>query len=259
MLTRTFCHVPGIGYETERALWEQGCHDWDCYLRETEKTYSVGSACPKVAREWVERSRQALHHGEYQFFTTALGLRDSWRAWPTLRDQCVYLDIETDGGNSGSSITMVGVYDGHEYRCFVKDDNLENFRDAISNFAMIVTFFGSGFDVPMLRKRFGEQIIDQVHLDLCPSLRQVGYRGGLKSIERQLGLSRSEATEGLNGRDAITLWRRFRMGDDDALETLRAYNREDVVNLEALAQVAFDRLESQLLARPASVKATLRR
>ena len=169
-----------------------------------------------------------------------LGIKESWRAFPEFRDSCVYLDIETDGGKGGNSITTIGLYDGNEFTALVQGDNLENFRDIFSQYSMIVTFFGAGFDVPMLQKRYKDVLFDQIHIDLCPTLRRLGLRGGLKSIEKQLGLSRGEDTDGLSGYDAIRLWNRYKtLGDDRALQTLIAYNREDVVNLETLAEHAY--------------------
>ncbi len=143
---------------------------------------------------------------------------------------------------------MVGLYDGKDFQCLVKGDNLENFRDIISNYSMIVTFFGSGFDLPMLTKRFPGLKFDQLHIDLCPTLRRVGIRGGLKKIEKEIGISRGDELEGLNGYDAILLWQRYqRNRDDSALEKLIAYNREDVVNLEKLAEIAFEKLKDHTL------------
>lgn len=190
----------------------------------------------------MEASRAALAEGCHQYFQSALGLRESWRAWPDFAGRCAYLDIETDGGMSGSAVTMIGLYGDDEFQCFVQGDNLESFRDAISRYSMIVTFFGAGFDVPMLKKRFPDVVFDHVHLDLCLAFRRLGMRGGLKAIERRLGLQRSQETAGLDGRDAIRLWRAYQRGSDEALRVLTAYNREDVVNLERLAEIAYDRL-----------------
>ena len=112
---------------------------------------------------------------------------------------------------------------------------------------MIVTFFGSGFDIPMIKRAFPRCPIDQIHLDLCPALKRLGYRGGLKKIERQIGIQREDEADGLNGMDAIRLWREFQHGNSASLDRLIAYNREDVVNLEVLAQIAYDGLKDQLL------------
>jgi uncharacterized protein YprB with RNaseH-like and TPR domain len=246
LLENTFVHVPGIGAPMERALWDRGCMTWSDALTGINDL-PFGAASRDIVRMVLNKSVEALETKEHQFFSKALGTANAWRAWPSFRSECVYLDIETDGGQSGDSITTVGIYDGNEFEVFVKGQNIESFRDRISDFGMIVTFFGLGFDIPMIRKRYPNLSLDHIHLDLCPTLRDVGIKGGLKKIEKELGIARGEETDGLSGRDAITLWRRFdRFKDDKALETLIAYNREDVVNLETLAQIAFDKKKEAL-------------
>lgn len=254
MLRNSFSHIRGVGEKTEIELWRAGCLTWDDYLRTPEKFASgqFGTAnMIKVLGAHVD----AHASGHHQYFAPMLGLADAWRAFPDFRDSCVYLDIETDGGSSGNSITTIGLYDGNEFTALIKGIDLENFRDLITRYSMIVTFFGAGFDIPILKKRFPDVVFDHLHIDLCPTLRRLGLRGGLKSIEKQMGLVRGENTDGLNGRDAIRLWHRYtHFNDDDALRTLIAYNREDVVNLEKLAEHAyfglrrasFDRFVSEL-------------
>jgi uncharacterized protein YprB with RNaseH-like and TPR domain len=57
--------------------------------------------------------------------------------------------------------------------------------------------------------------------------------GGLKSVERQLGIERQ--LKGVDGREAVRLWWRYRNDyDDEALRTLLAYNSEDLLNLKVL-------------------------
>lgn len=247
MLPQTFVHVPGIGPTTERSLWSQGCRDWNCYL-ENPSRYSVGSASRGLVRDELEASREHLAEGRHQFFRSSLGMADAWRAFPHFEHSCVYLDIETDGGVSGDAVTVIGLYDGTDFTCLVKGENLENFRDLISRYSMIVTFFGAGFDLPVLQKRFRGLKFDQIHIDLCPTLKRLGIRGGLKRIEKELGIQRCAETEGLTGYDAVRLWRQYeRAGRESALDTLIAYNREDVVNLQVLARHAYQRLAEDTL------------
>lgn len=245
MLRQTFCHIPGIGETTEVALWKNGCTDWNLAL-EAFADHSFGTADRRMVQQYLKGSKYALDSKDHQFFARGLRLKEAWRAYGDFQDACVYLDIETDGGSSGSSITMIGLYDGSDFTCLRRGEDLENFRDIITRYSMMVTFFGAGFDIPMLQKRFPDVRFDQIHMDLCPTLKRLGYRGGLKRIEKELGITRGSESEGLNGMDAIRLWNRFeRLGDDAALETLVAYNREDVVNLEWLAKFAFDRLRRE--------------
>jgi uncharacterized protein YprB with RNaseH-like and TPR domain len=80
--------------------------------------------------------------------------------------------------------------------------------------------------------------LDQAHIDLRFVLASLGHRGGLKAIERRLGLSRDASIEGVDGFEAVMLWHRARRGDRAALEKLLLYNLTDVVNLVELAEVA---------------------
>jgi len=245
VLESTFIHIPGLGAETERRLWDEGCHSWS-HLAAGLETFSVGQAERTIVKSTLTRSVNCLAKRDGSFFRKGLGLKDAWRAYPEFRDSCLYVDIETDGGQSGASITTIGLFDGVEYRCLVKGQDLQEFPDIVDKYGLIVTFFGAGFDLPMLQKRFPGLRFNQIHLDLCPTLRQLGITGGLKRIEKQLGVCRSEDTDGLGGLDAIRLWRRYSMlGDDRALEVLIAYNKEDVVNLEYLAQYAYDNLRKR--------------
>lgn len=250
MLRETFVHLPGIGLETERRLWAQGCATWECLLDSTRE-YSLGSASRELAMRELHRSIAAFDDRNHQYFARKLRQRNAWRAWPDFKDSCAYLDIETDGTTSDEAVTMVGVYDGREYHCLTKGEDLESFRDLISRYSVIVTFFGTGFDLPVLLKRFPGVVLDQIHIDLCPLLRTVGIQGGLKKIEAAHGIIRSEETAGLTGFDAVKLWRDHVRGRSGALERLTAYNREDVVNLEPLMRIAFEKLREETL-RPTS-------
>lgn len=239
MLEQTFCHIQGVGLETEREIWAQGCKTWADFL-DNPGEFKCGSASIEVVTGTLKRSQDALAAGNHQYFAGLLGLTHSWRAWPAFRSSCVYLDIETDGGNFGQAVTTIGLFDGNEFKALIKGEDIESFRDVMSHYSMVVTFYGAGFDLPMLCKRFPGFTFDQIHLDLCHSLKKLGYKGGLKKIEKQLGLARSEETDGLDGRDAIRLWREWQRGSRESLDTLIAYNKEDVVNLEVLAQVCYD-------------------
>ncbi|MEZ0326646.1 MAG: ribonuclease H-like domain-containing protein [Fimbriimonas sp.] len=229
-----------MGPQTERSLWKQGCANWDDYLS-AKRAFSCGSASKDAFRKTIEKSRDALAFGEHQFFARKLKQKYAWRAWPEFKDSCVYLDIETDGG---SDITVIGLYDSKGFTALVKGEDLGNFPDLISHYSMIVTFFGTGFDIPVLQKTFKSFHFDQIHVDLCPMLRSLGYRGGLKSLEKQFNIQRDPSVDGLNGYDAVKLWRRYRnLRDDRAMEKLIAYNRADVVNLQALMVKAFKKMQ----------------
>jgi uncharacterized protein YprB with RNaseH-like and TPR domain len=144
-----------------------------------------------------------------------------------------YLDIETtfDG-----SISVIGIYrpDCGTIQLVgsgVRDVPLYSALDGIQT---VVTFNGSSFDLPIIRKRLYADIKrDFEHCDLLYICRKRGLRGGLKRVETLLGIGR--ATAGVSGWDAPRLWHRYEtIGDQAALDLLLDYNREDVVNLAVL-------------------------
>jgi uncharacterized protein YprB with RNaseH-like and TPR domain len=73
-------------------------------------------------------------------------------------------------------------------------------------------------------------------------LRRIGYSGGLKNIEKLLGISRSEDTEGMTGFDAVKLWRQYERGDREALDKLIKYNKEDIVNLKTIIELTYPKM-----------------
>ncbi len=88
--------------------------------------------------------------------------------------------------------------------------------------------------------------LEQPHIDLRHLLSSLGLKGGLKSCERQLGLTRPGLEE-VDGFVAVLLWHDFRRRNDlQALETLLAYNVQDTVNLEWLLIHACNRKLAEL-------------
>jgi len=246
MLTSTFIHAPGIGKTTETGLWRQGALSWGEFL-EDPSAYKVGPSKKQGLIETVERSALMLADRRADYFARSLPSREHWRAIKEF-PRIGFLDIETDGGTSGNSITIIGLGDGYETKIYVKGVDLPAFAYECQEYDGFVTFFGGGFDLPMLQRRFPvlqSVFADRLHIDLCPLLRRLGYKGGLKSIERQLKINRVPETEGLSGLDAVRLWdiyQRKGVGAEDALRLLLAYNREDVENMKLLLDFAFPKL-----------------
>jgi uncharacterized protein YprB with RNaseH-like and TPR domain len=144
-----------------------------------------------------------------------------------------YLDIET---TFSGSISMIGIYRPDIGTIQLVGGGVRDLAlyEALEGVRTIVTFNGSSFDLPVIRKRIYVDLKrDFEHCDLMYVCRRRGLRGGLKRVEAILGIAR--ATVGISGWDAPRLWHRFDvLGDQDALHTLLDYNREDVVNLAVL-------------------------
>ena len=247
MLRETFVHIPGVGYRTEERLWRRGIRTWDDFSVASMPRRVPARVGRRITDEIV-RSDEALRRGRHRYFARNLPARDHWRAWPEFAKAIAYLDIETTGLSIGrDAVTVVGMYDGTRRQSFIQGVNLEDLPAAMEGAKLLVTFNGSRFDVPFLRKAFPRMALDQIHLDLVHPLRRLGFVGGLKSIESQVGILRSEETTGLGGFDAVRLWHAYDAGDDDALDLLLEYNMEDVVNLEPLAELAYEGLRSLCL------------
>lgn len=242
MIRHTFCHLPGIGEQTEQQLWLAGVTSWDAALRCPYVLARVGRLAERIAE-----SGAALASGDWSHFRRVLAGREAWRWLAELRGRCLYLDIETTGLTPGfDAITVIACYDGAEARCFVRDVDLAEFPLYATGYDLLVTYNGATFDVPFLRAYFPHLRLPPVHLDLRYPLARLGYRGGLKRIERALGVARDDDLADLDGYAAVLLWEAHTRGDPRALPTLLRYAAEDVVSLEPLAVLTYNRLSGPL-------------
>ncbi|MBU0682225.1 MAG: ribonuclease H-like domain-containing protein [Proteobacteria bacterium] len=237
MLDHTFLHISGIGIKTEAEIWQAGIHHWHEFR--ASATASLRSAiCRLVENHLARQPATALTTPSY--FYTLLPSSQQWRLFPHFRDKTAFIDIETTGiCQERSTITTIALYDGREIFTFVQGANLDTFPDHLSRYETIVTYNGKGFDVPML-ERFFNMKVSQAHLDLRPILAALGYKGGLKGCERQLGIDRA-GLQGVNGHDAVILWNAYKQsGQQKFLNTLLAYNVADTINLEPLMVMAYN-------------------
>jgi len=188
----------------------------------------------------VAHSVDKLQAGDPSFFASGLRSSEHWRIFSNFKESVAFLDIETTGnGNPRDHITVVTLYDGEALKQYVYGENLPEFREDIRHFKVLVTYGGKSFDIPFIRNTMGLPM-DHAHIDLRYVLASLGYRGGLKGCESQLGLSRN-GLEDVNGYFAVLLWREFRKKKNRrALETLLVYNALDVVHLEPLMVMAFN-------------------
>jgi uncharacterized protein YprB with RNaseH-like and TPR domain len=247
MLCHTFQHIPGLGERRERALWRRGISTWDDLLAAPQRS-GLPATVLRDAQAIIHLSQEALRQGNIYFFAQLLPVREHWRLYGDFRDATAYLDIETGPlGHGRQGITVIGLFDGREFRSFVRGDNLHTFEDYLRRYDLLVTFNGKSFDLPTIERDLGIPIY-QAQIDLRPFLHQLGYHGGLKRIERQWGIVREDEIAGLNGFDAVLLWTRYRHGDAAALQRLIAYNRADVVNLEVLLKRGYALARDQISA-----------
>jgi len=151
-----------------------------------------------------------------------------------------YLDIETTGLDPlQHEITVIGIYiTGREEDQYIQlvGEKISDvsIMEAVKDIRTLYTYNGSRFDLPFINARYGVNLEKCIkHHDLMLNCWNKKLFGGLKKVELCLGIERE--LKGLNGLDAIRLWYRYiNEYDKEALETLLAYNREDVRNLRTL-------------------------
>lgn len=155
----------------------------------------------------------------------------AWEAgvWLAEPERVLFLDIETTGlSRFYDYITVVGYQIGGRYSAFVRGDDDAHLRSALANATTLVTFNGTLFDLPFLRKEFDGLLLPPRHVDLRYASRRVGLSGGQKAIERALHLPVRMGVEDMDGASAVLLWHQYLRGDTDALRALIEYNLADI-------------------------------
>ncbi len=240
MLKHTFQHIHGVGEKTEKRLWAEGVTTWEAFL-DRHRTLSLPQWQRELGCVELEASLQALERRDAQYFSARLSPALQWRLYSEFNQRIAYLDIETTGGSNGSTpgITVIGLHDGEVPRVYVQGRDLASFVRDIEEFTLLVTYNGKSFDLPVIRQELGVPLM-QAHIDLRYALAALGYKGGLKKIERAVGLEREGPLALLDGWCAIWLWQYHCQGVPGALETLLRYNLEDVVHLPALLALVYN-------------------
>ena len=244
MLEQTFIHIPGIGPKTEQTFWCRGIHTWRHFLDHGEIIIS------QARDEFIAQELEAslTHKEDASFFSERLPSGEMWRIFSAFKENAVYLDIETTGYYQGADeITVIGIYDGMDVQTFVNGINLDDFEIAIARYDLVITFNGATFDLPFIRSWFPGTSLPAAHIDLRYLLKRLGYAGGLKRIEKELGINRGANIDGIDGFEAVRLWKQYQWGDKKALKTLVEYNSADIVNLKPLMELGYSEMKKRLL------------
>ncbi|MDP6511360.1 MAG: ribonuclease H-like domain-containing protein [Dehalococcoidia bacterium] len=153
-----------------------------------------------------------------------------------------YLDIETTGlSPRDCQITVIGIYlcqgGGSRLVHLVGEDiTTDSLLQVLEGVGVIYTYNGTRFDLPFIHRLLGVDLAQLFqHCDLMYHCWQSNLYGGLKAVERQLGIKRKLLD--INGYEAVRLWLRY-VNDynQKALATLLEYNKEDVLNLKTLRE-----------------------
>ena len=245
MLRNSFVFIDGFGPRKEKSLWKNGIEDWDSFLN-SPKIPRLSSALKSYADRQIKLAKQSLYSIDSSYFSQKLPSGEQWRLFDFFKEDAVYLDIETTG-LKGNDVTVVGLYDGLEYKSMIKGINLDfnHLFSELEKYKLIITFNGDSFDLPILRKLNAVPKI--ASFDLRHACKRIGLKGGLKEIERTMGFARPQIVDGMHGGDALSLWKIYRAtGDKYYLDLLLQYNEEDCANLKPIAEHVCSKLKSAL-------------
>ncbi|HVU50707.1 MAG TPA: ribonuclease H-like domain-containing protein [Polyangia bacterium] len=257
MLESTFQLVRGVGPAGERRLWRAGVARWRDL--DAAAAAAVGRRAAPLAGA-VEGATRALGRGDVGRLARLLPAGESWRLLGAFGDDAVYLDIETGDEVWGrEGVSAIGFLDRDGPRLLLAGRDLERFPALARRWKLLVTFNGSSFDVPILRRAFPGWTPPAAHVDLRHALARLGHEGGLKAIEDELdgalALARPAHLRGIDGWAACGLFRRGRGGDRTALRLFCEYNLYDVVNLRTLAAYAYNALAAEEVAAAPALRA----
>jgi uncharacterized protein YprB with RNaseH-like and TPR domain len=244
MIRRRFSIFSGVGPNYERLIWQAGFRDWQAFLAAKEIPGLPAKTYISVSRQ-IQQWTEALQNRNAEFFAKNLAAAEHWQLYQVFGDSVRYLDIETTGLYPGyNQVTLVGIFDGKNYEALIAGKNLTSrtLLKALRDCELLVTYYGRVFDVPFLSKAFPTVDWNIPNFDLCFAGRRIGLKGGLKAVERSLGIERPREIEHVDGFEAVRLWYRYTGGDNKALDRLIDYNEADTTNLARIAHIVYEGL-----------------
>ncbi len=257
MLTASFIAAKGMTEELERLLWAKGIATW-ALAREHAAEVHEALGGQRAARllDHLAAAEAARGRGDGAWFAAHWPAEHAWRLWRGWCDddpaQIGLLDIETTGLTAGiDQVTVAGLVCGPRARAFVAGapqeghEPLDRFPEAVRGLRLLATFNGGNFDLPFLERHFRAVNLrfDLPHIDWMPPARAAGLSGGLKDMERQLGLARADEIKDVRGLGAIQLWATWRsQGDLAAYRRLTSYCLADCANLRPFGDAIYQRL-----------------
>lgn len=232
-----FLHLPGFGPKKVEALRASGIVCWSDLLHHHHLDLP---GLEDSAPEWVKaiwRDEQAVAAKNLSHLVNTLHRSDHWRILADFLDQATYLDIETTGDQQRPEITLIIAKHKGRLHTYTAEHNLDEFLHLLDDITMLVTFNGASFDVPQMENHFHIPLRDVAHIDLRWVCYHTQMRGGLKEIERAIGLIRPTDLIGMDGAEADWLWQRWKAtGNPALLNRLTRYCAADVIGLEHLSR-----------------------
>ncbi|MBU0677747.1 MAG: ribonuclease H-like domain-containing protein [Verrucomicrobia bacterium] len=235
MIRGALQHLPGVGRERLRLLQNAGITDWR-QLAEDVPLSGIGPVTQKKLQAEVLRCEAALAEGNIRYLVSGIRKSDQWRVLGHFFDHASYFDIETSGLDIDSRITVICCLHRGKLYTFTKNENLDEFVDLLDDVDLLVSFNGASFDVPRVVSEFHIPELPCPHIDLRWLCYYESLRGGLKTVEKSMGIERPTDLVGVDGEEAVWLWEMWeRGGNGKARERLLRYCAADVLSLRLLA------------------------
>ena len=183
-----------------------------------------------------------------------------------LKQNCLCLDIETCYYNG--PISVIGLYKPQEGEIicqqFIKDKNLtkENLKQAFKGCKLLLTYNGFALDIPKINSEFPNTIPKNIKIfDLYLFAKGLGINTNLKVLETTCGINRLKESSKRRGQTAKQ-WTQYKKNNNqNALNELLEYNKQDTINLyflaEELIQIAEKIINNQQLPKLISQKQKL--
>ncbi len=241
MIKESFVFLEKCSNAKEISFWKQGITNWQEFLAR-KKVAGIAAAKKEFYNRKIREAQQALTEDDATYFVGKLPAKEMWRLYPYFKNDCCFLDIETD---SYGTIIIVGISNYYNTNTFVKGFNLEKslLQKELSKYKLLITFNGGAFDLPKLKKQL-QLGVKMPHIDLKPLCVKLDLKGGLKEVEKILNLKRPEHLYG----NPVELWKAFHAsGDREYLELLVDYNKEDIENLKGVMNVVYKKMREKVL------------
>jgi len=246
LIQNSFIFLEKVKKGVEENLRKQGIVNWDSFLSK-HNVRGISKSRKLYYDRKITEARKALYNFDSTYFKNTLPSSEYYLLYDFFKEDTVFLDIETTGLSPRyNEITMIGLYDGINTKTLIKNINLDIkvLKEELKKYKLMVTFNGSSFDIPFLNKQYPDLLPDIPNFDLRIITRRLGLTGGLKNIEKKLGINRRNIIDDFSGGDALTLWKMYKStGDDYYLKLLIEYNEEDIINLKIIADYCVDKMK----------------
>ncbi len=246
MIDQTFLHCTQIGPHKDRRIREAGYRTWkDCLDYPGDLPFS--SALKESFLKELVECQEALEFEDLQFLVSRFPTKEHWRFLLEYGADATYFDIETSGLSPYDSIvTTISAYRSGQIYSYFTDENLDDFLDLIDESNLLVTFNGSSFDIPYLERTYNVPDLGCAHVDLRWICYHQKLEGGLKRIESSLAIKRPVELKGVDGFEAVLLYRRWLKGDLRAKKRLIRYCNADAISTCLVSNTILNRIDPHI-------------